>query len=571
MSSRRTSATSPALGAVPREEPSPQKTSRRDTVLETESSGESTRPDRAEPDEVPPEEVKPTDDTHRIAPPRLSTRKIQLLAASATSSRVDLIAALKDAGPYEDIREVARGGMGVVYKAREKHLKRSVAIKVLKGSTDDPEEVHRFRREAEAAARLQHSNIVPIHAVGEVLGRPFFVMDFIEGRVLSELIRSGELSPRAALDIVQQAARALHYAHSQGVIHRDMKPQNIIVDRLGRPQVMDFGLAKQLDEDSAMTRAGTTMGTPAYMPPEQAEGDTAAIDAQSDVYSLGAVLYEMLTGTPPFSGSSTMNILMKVLEEEPTPPREVNPRIHRDIETICLKAMSKEKSRRYATARELAEDIRRFHAGEAISAAPTTLLYRLKRIASRNKGAVVVIVALVLALGALTGWLLGQADRERRAQIVNEHRRLREMLDNAARAVERAMYLREVGEPGWRDRVLEKLDAARVDAEYVLKSRPGDGEAAAVAENARKMRGQLRVDEFLGHARDFLETDQHLAAETFYRIVLEDYDPENAEAAKGLKLARGVGRLNVTSVPAGIDAILLPLETEDGGGRTALG
>jgi len=477
------------------------------------------------------------------------------------------VKALERAGPYEIIAEIARGGMGIVFKARDKQLKRYVAIKVLRDSSGDPDEERRFRREAEAAARLQHSNIVPIHTVGEVQGRPFFVMDFIDGRVLTDIVRSGELSPRAALDIAEQTAEALHYAHSQGVIHRDLKPANVIIDRLGRPQVMDFGLAKQIDDDQSLTKTGTTMGTPAYMPPEQAEGDLAAIDEQSDVYSLGALLYEMLTGVPPFQGSSTMNILMKVLEEDPIPPRRINPRIHRDIETICLKAMAKEKRLRYRTAHEFAEDIRRFRAGEAISAAPASVLYRLRRSLARTWPLVTATGALVFFSAGVTGYVLLANWRERVEARLREDAQVRELLARVERALARSRELRAAAADGWRRDSRKLLAEAEDDARRILWLRPGHPEASTRLDEIRASIGELRVAEFLELAQGFLDAEQYAAAERLYRLVLEDLAPGNPQALRGLRLVHGVGRIWVRTVPAGVEVTLRPWD----GGKDSAG
>ena len=493
-------------------------------------------------------------------PPETSSRQSRRSRHSGRSTRseqADIIPELENAGPYKVIGEVARGGMGVVYKARDRHLRRDVAIKVLRGAGADAEEVARFRREAEASARLQHSNIVPIHAVGEVLRRPFFVMDFIEGRVLQDMVRAGELSPRSALEIAEQTAEALHYAHQQGVIHRDLKPANIIIDRFGRPQVMDFGLAKQIDDDVGLTRAGTTMGTPAYMPPEQAAGDLAEMDEQSDVYSLGALLYEMLTGKPPFSGTSTMNILMKVLEEEPPLPRSINPRIHRDVETICLKAMDKEKSRRYVTAHDFAEDIRRFRAGEAISASPATVIHRVRRAVAHNIALAVGAVIFVLLSAGGIGYALYREAAAREATRGRDERQAKELLASAADKLEQATALRRDAAPGWQRAARHLLDEAENGAALALKLRPTAPEAARRLEEARSAVRELRVAGYLDLAREFEADGQYRAAEKMYRVVLEDFDPEDAEAIAGLKRARGVGRLWVASDPAGVEAFVL--------------
>jgi len=312
--------------------------------------------------------------------------------------------------------------MGVVYKARQLHLKRIVALKVLiAGELATEAQVARFRREAQAAARLRHPAIVPIHEIDVFDGKHFYTMDYIEGRSLGDLIRAGEVTTRRALNIAAQVADALGYAHSNNVIHRDIKPGNIMVDAGGGVHILDFGLAKQVDSDSRFTRTGTTIGTPAYMPPEQASGQSRHVDHRADIYALGAVLYEMLTSRPPFSGDNMMSTLMRVLNDEPPPPKRLNPRIHRDIQTIVLKAMEKSPERRYPTMRAFAEDIRRFIAGESISARPAGILYRGWRFFKRHYTAVFASAAVIaIALAAIAAILEIRRESERREEAAYE-------------------------------------------------------------------------------------------------------------------------------------------------------
>jgi len=305
----------------------------------------------------------------------------------------------KDFGEYEILAEVGRGAMGIVYRARHRFLKREVAIKVmLAGMYASKKQVARFYREAQAAAKLRHPNIVPIYDIGKRHGRHFFTMDYVEGRSLSSMGHAGDITIRGALRFVIELAEALAYAHSQKVIHRDVKPSNIIVDMDGKPHIMDFGLAKQLDSGTKFTQTGSAIGTPAYMSPEQAAGESHRLDHRSDVYSLGAVLYELVTGRPPFEGDNMMKIIMQVLNHDPALPRALNPKVHRDIQTIILKAMEKNPERRYQTMQEFADDLRRFIAGEAILARPASTLYRTWRKARKHTLAVVSIcIACIIA------------------------------------------------------------------------------------------------------------------------------------------------------------------------------
>jgi serine/threonine-protein kinase len=284
-------------------------------------------------------------------------------------------------GDYELLAEIARGGMGVVFKARQKRLKRLVALKMIRaGQLATPDDLQRFRVEAEAAARLRHPNIVAVHEVGEVDGQLFFSMDFIEGLTLAQRLRDGPLPGRTAAGYVRQLARAVHYAHRQGILHRDLKPSNVLLDHEEQPHLTDFGLAKRLDTaDTALTQTGAVVGTPSYMAPEQAAGRVKELGPACDVYGLGAVLYELVTGRPPFRSDTPLDTVLQVLEREPVPPRFLNPKIEPDLETICLKCLEKEPSRRYASTDELADDLQRYLDGETIRACSYNVLARLIR------------------------------------------------------------------------------------------------------------------------------------------------------------------------------------------------
>jgi eukaryotic-like serine/threonine-protein kinase len=271
---------------------------------------------------------------------------------------------------YEVLEELGRGAMGVVYKARQVNLRRVVALKmILAGGHAGATDRARFRAEAEAIARLQHPNIVQVYEVGEHEGRPFFSLELCEGGSLEKKLGAAPLPPHEAARVTAVLARAMHHAHLRGVVHRDLKAGNVLLTADGTPKVTDFGLAKLLDE-AGQTLSGATMGTPSYMAPEQAAGEVHAIGPPADVYALGAILYEMLTGRPPFRGPTPLETIVQVVSTEPTPPRQLRPGCPRDLETVCLKCLEKAPSRRYPSAEALADDLERWLRGEPILARP---------------------------------------------------------------------------------------------------------------------------------------------------------------------------------------------------------
>jgi tRNA A-37 threonylcarbamoyl transferase component Bud32 len=320
-------------------------------------------------------------------------------------------------GDYELLDEIARGGMGIVWKARQTSLKRDVALKMIRnGALAGSDEVARFLREAEAAANLQHPNIVAIHEVGEHGGQHYFSMDFVAGRDLGTLVKDRPLTPRSAARYVKIIAEAVHFAHQRGTLHRDLKPQNVLIDASDQPRITDFGLAKLMKDDSQMTQSGVVLGSPSYMPPEQATGRQGDVGPASDVYSIGAILYELLTGRPPFRGSTPMATLCAVLQEEPTAPRRLKADVPLDLETICLKCLEKSPSARYPTARALAEELDRFLKGEPIQARPASAVRKTVSWVRRHPGVLSAFAALVIVALALGVFYLVEENAFLRAQ-----------------------------------------------------------------------------------------------------------------------------------------------------------
>ncbi len=302
-------------------------------------------------------------------------------------------------GDYELLEEIARGGMGVVYRARQVSANRPVALKlILSGQLASADDVRRFRNEAEAAANLDHPNILPIYAVGEHDGQPFFSMKLAEGGNLGARVTELVHCPRDAAVLVARLARAVHYAHQHGILHRDLKPGNVLLDPDGTPYVTDFGLAKRIEGDSGLTRTGAVVGTPSYMPPEQARAEKQ-LSMAADVYSLGAILFELISGRPPFRAETVLDTILQVLEKEPDHPRAFNPQADRDLSAIALKCLQKAPEGRYDSAAALADDLDRWLQGEPTRARPPGLAGQTWRWLKRNGAAAAGVVTLGTAAG----------------------------------------------------------------------------------------------------------------------------------------------------------------------------
>ncbi|MCY3021784.1 MAG: protein kinase, partial [Planctomycetota bacterium] len=430
-------------------------------------------------------------------------------------------APIRKLGPYELVRLIGRGGMGAVWEALDTRLNRRVALKVMvAGAHASEHDTERFRREAQNSAKLRQPHIVPVHDFGVEAGHHYLVMALVDGVVLADALRQRQFTYREKATLLEKVARAVHYAHEQGVIHRDLKPSNIMLEyktgaassrrvvpetpalvtqqaalsttEAPEPLVMDFGLAKDLASDSSLSQSGQVVGTPAYMPPEQAEGRIKDVGPHSDVYSLGAILYEMLTGRAPFTGENLMQILRATTAEDPVPPRQITPGVPRDLETVCLKCLEKKPERRYASAEALADDLNAWLSGDSISARPPTLPERIiKRVRKNPSLYAVSLVALAVIVLGTVAFMLSLDQKRREAEKARDEARAAEgraqnEKDNALAAQKAEARQRESAEAARRGAELEVYRSGIREADRLSsEGKPSDALAILKALDPR--------------------------------------------------------------------------------------
>jgi serine/threonine protein kinase/tetratricopeptide (TPR) repeat protein len=462
-----------------------------------------------------------------------SAENVANAAASPSKKAVRAAELLGELGDYELLEEVGRGGQGVVFRARQKSLNRTVALKVISlGQWASKSHLKRFRLEAEAAAKLEHPGIVPIHEVGERDGSCYFSMKFIEGGQLDEVARREPMPIRSAVELIAKVARTVHYAHEHGILHRDIKPGNILLDAKGEPHLTDFGLARLIESESSVTQTLDVLGTPSYMAPEQALGNNVAVSSATDVYGLGAVLYQLLTGQPPFAGGATYETIKLLLDTEPRPPRQLNPKVDRDLSTICLKSLEKDPKRRYSSALALAKDLERWLKHEPIQARHTGLFARGRKWMQRNPTSALLAASLI-ALVAAAGWIVWKSELIRNP-VTNGVAVL--PFENLSSDPHNAYFAE-----GVQDEILTRL-ASIADLKVISRtstqryqSKPRNlreiarelGVANILEGSVQKAADQVRVNVQLINA----QTDSHLWADTYDRKLTDIFGVES-EIAK---------------------------------------
>jgi len=477
-----------------------------------------------------------------------------------------------DFGDYELLEQIGRGSQGVVYRARQKSLNRTVALKIIAcGQWASQAHLKRFRREAEAAASLNHPSIVPIYEVGERDGACYFSMALVDGGQLDAIARQQPIPLRRAVELVAKLARTVHYAHEHGILHRDMKPGNILLDAKGEPHLTDFGLARLVETESTVTQTREVMGTPSYMAPEQAAGKNIELNAATDIYGLGAVLYQLLTGHPPFAGGTTYETVRQVLETNPRTPRLWNSKIDRELETICLKCLEKDPQRRYPSALALAQDLERWLKHEPIRATRSGVFTHARKWVRRNPG-IAVMATMLLALAVPLGVIIWKVQTERLldANLPPPEKSIAVLpLENLSRDPDNAYFAE-----GIQEEILTRLASiaglkviSRASTQR-YQSKPRNlgkiakqlGVANILEGSVQKVGDQLRVTAQLINAR----TDSHLWAETFDRKLTDIFSVESEIAkriaeslqAKLTGLEEQALAVKPTNNPEGYDAYL---------------
>src|SRR6476660_1680101 len=496
---------------------------------------------------------------------------------STSTDAAELFSASDD---YELLEEIGRGGQGVVYRARQKSLNRTVAIKII-GISHGRTKAHlkRFRLEAEAAARLNHPFVVPIHEIGQRKGRCYFSMGLVEGGRLDQIAKREPMSPRQVTEVIAKLARTVHYANQHGIIHRDIKPGNILLDTKGEPHLTDFGVARLLETENDATCTIEVSGTPSYMAPEQAHANNGYVSSATDVYGLGAVLYQLLAGQPPFTGGTPFETVRLLLETEPRQPRLLNPKVDRDLSTICLKCLEKDPKRRYSSALALAEDLERWLKHEPIAARRTGLLALGGKWVRRNPTSALLAASLI-ALAAAAGWILWKSEFIRHPVITNGVAVL--PFENLSHDPDNAYFA-----DGIQDEILTRL-ASIAELKVISRtstqryqSKPRNlGEIAKqlgvtniLEGSVQKAADQVRVNVQLINA----QTDSHLWAETFDRKLADIFGVETeiakriAEALQAKLTGREEQALAVkpTNNREAYDAYLRGLALETGGTTAA--